>query len=99
MIAQKVLTRKIKWEVDASQHDRKENVPSKDTSNERESASGFLTLCSDCCVALGRVEKGSRKETERGYKREEDEEEDQVGADGADEVDKTQYAHADHEVT
>lgn len=54
---------------------------------------------SDSSLALGTVEEGTSKKTECGYEREEDEEEDQVGADRADEVDETKNAHADHEVT
>ena len=74
--AQGVLTRKVDWEVDTSQHDRKQDVPTKNTSDECERASRFLTLVSDSSLALGTVEEGASKKTECGYEREEDEEED-----------------------
>jgi hypothetical protein len=94
----KRLTRQIKWEVDASQHDGKENIPSTQTSNKGKGTRCFLTLCSNRHVALGSVQEGAGKETKGRDKGEKDEEEDEVGADGADEVDETEDAHADHEV-
>jgi hypothetical protein len=57
-----------------------------------------LTLGGNRQFAQSSIEESAREEAECRDEREEDEEEDKVRADGADEVDETEYAHADHEV-
>jgi hypothetical protein len=58
----------------------------------------LLTLASNGNLTLSSIEECASEETKGGDEREEDEEKDQVCADGTDEVDETQDAHADHEV-
>jgi hypothetical protein len=82
------LTGKIEWKVNAGQHNGHENVPPTEASNKCKSTRSFLTLESGSSIALGCVEVGAGKETESWDKGEEDKEEDQVGADGADKIDK-----------
>ena len=82
------LTWQIKRKVDTRQHNRHQNVPAQQTRHKRKRARRFLTLRRGTRVPGRRVEKGSSKEAERGHEREEDEEEDEVCADGTDEVDE-----------
>ena len=79
--------RQAEREVHARQHDSQEDVPTQQTSDERERTRGLLALRRDGGVALRRVDEGAREQPEGRDQREEDEEEDEVGAHGADEVD------------
>jgi hypothetical protein len=92
------LTRQIQWEIDTSQHNGEENVPSADTCDESKSTSSFGKLDSKVRSAIGKLEVARGKETKCGHKCEEDKEEDEVRANRADEVDEAQDAHHDEEV-
>jgi hypothetical protein len=93
-----ILTRQIKWKVDASQHNSHQNVPTKQTRDKAKCASRLLTLRCDRSMSFCEIEERASEETECGDEREEDEEEDKVRADGADEVNEAENSHADHKI-
>ena len=88
------LTGKVKREIDRREEDGGEDVPAQHADNECQSAtSGDARLCS-CGVAESDVEVPGCQACERWDEQEEDQEKDQVGAEGADRVDNDQDAHA-----
>lgn len=91
------LTGDLEGEVQRCQHDGREDPPAAQAGDEAERAGGDLQPAGEHGVAVGELEVRAGEEAEGDDQRGEDGDEDDVGAQRADQVDEAESAHADLE--
>jgi len=87
------LTRKLEGEIERSKHNGEKDPPPRQAGDKGERAGGDLESASQGNIALGDVPVSAGEQSEGDDEGEEDDDECDVGAEGADEVDETQDGH------
>lgn len=91
------LTGQREGEIQAGEHDGREDPPAEHAHHERQSGAGDLTRLGGARVALREMPVGGGEEAEGGDEQAEDADEDEVGAQRADGVDEAEHGHEDEE--
>lgn len=86
-------------EIESGKHDGGEDVPAEDACDKRKASASLDHSCGFRGVAHGAVPEASGEEREGRNEGEEDHDEDNVGADGQDEVDQAHDSHPEKEET
>jgi len=90
-------TWQLEWEIKASKHNSKENPPSTGTSNKSTSTSRRLQFPSQCNISIRDLEVGASEERESEDEGKENQEEDDVRAEGENHVQEAHESHSDEE--
>lgn len=90
-----LLTGKREWEINSGEQDGQEQVPSEHGDDEGERTTGNERLGD--LLAFGSVEEDGSETAESRHEAGEDDDEDQVGAKGDDEIDQAEHTHEDQD--